>query len=815
MSRVVTPLSPEQVRWRCDPALLGFATTAEIPAVESMAGQERGLEAIELGLNLDSGGYNIFVAGPPGTGRSTAVYGQIRRLTHTRPTPSDWVYLHNFLDPNEPIAVRLPPGRGPQLVRDLDQLITTCRLEIPRALEGERFEQQRLEVIQAVQARRDAEFGELSTAAQRLGFELQFTQGGIATIPFVTPGQPLSPEAFELLPDEKKAEIRNNGQQLQREIDDAMRSVRQIEREGQEQLRRLERDTALLAVGHLVETLRQNWADESPIIAHLTAIQADLLEHLDEFHTPQPTPGQPPTPLAVPPPSERYRANALVTHAPDSGPPIVFEPNPTYYNLLGRIDYRASMGTMQTNFTLISPGALHRANGGYLILQARDVLISPFSWEALKRSLRDREIRVENLGEQSTPIPTAGLKPQPIPLDVKVVLIGDPGTYMALYRMDDDFQKFFKVKAQFGDTMDRTPDAIQAYASFISNQVSACKLLPFASDAVARIVEEGARLAEHQRKLSTRFHIIAEVITEANYWAQGAGATTVTAAHVEQALAAQQRRLNLAEDEVQRMIDERTIAIDTTAAVVGQVNGLSVLDLGDYSFARPSRITARIGMGSDGVVNIEREVEMSGPSHSKGVLILSGYLLGAYARERPLALSARLTFEQVYNGVDGDSASSTELYALLSALAELPIKQGIAVTGSVNQRGEIQAVGGVTTKIEGFYAVCQAQGLTGEQGVIIPAANAQHLMLKQELVEAVAGGRFHVWIAHTVDEGIELLTDVPAGVRQADGTYPEGTVHARVQRRLTEMAEQLARYHQWSRSQSPGYSTPSSDGRDQ
>ena len=572
--------------------------------------------------------------------------------------------------------------------------------------------------------------------------------------------------------------------------------VRRIEREAHEQVHALDREAVSFAVGHLLDALRTKYAQVHAVIEHLDGVQADLVAHLEEFRGTEPEPG-PPTPM---PPFagerayKRYGANVLVTNTPAAGAPVVLESNPTYYNLLGRVDYRAAVGAMHTDFQLIRPGALHRANGGYLVLQARDVLLSPFAWDALKRALRDGELRIENLGEQFSAFPTATLKPAPIALKVKVVLIGDLQTYMLLYGLDPDFQRLFKVKAQFGPYMDRSPETMLAYAAFVSGQVNAHGLLPFGSDAVARVIEHGARLAEHQARLATSFEAIDDLLVESDHVARGAGAELVQAPHVDAALAAREHRLNLLEEEVQREIEDGTIAIDTHTEVVGQVNGLSVLDLGDYAFGRPSRITARVGLGEEGVVDIEREVKLSGPTHSKGVLILTGYLLEQYARETPLAVSARLTFEQVYGEVDGDSASSAELYALLSALAGAPIRQGIAVTGSVNQRGEIQAVGGVVTKIEGFFAVCKSQGLDAQQGVIIPATNVQHLMLKQEVVDAVADGMFHVWAVRTVDEGIELLTGLQAGERLTDGNFRDGTLHARVQRRLGSLAERLVEF---------------------
>ncbi|MBI4492947.1 MAG: AAA family ATPase [Chloroflexi bacterium] len=792
-STTTPPLPVECLRWRCDPEQLGFDSTDAVPPLETMVGQDRGVGAIEFGLSLEAPGYNLYVAGPTGTGRTTTVRAQVGRAAAQRPAPPDWCYLHNFRDPAQPLAVLLPTGRGPELARDLEQLIGACRREIPRVFESEPYEHQRTAIVQQVQDRRETLLSELRGLAEQLGFTLQFTQVGIVSLPLRAPGQPLSPEALELLPEAKKADLRARGQRLQVQVDDALVAVRRLEREARDRVEALDRQVALYAVGHVLDELRAKYAQQPRILQHLDAVQADLAEHLDEFRPAEPTPGTPPV-IVRSPAYERYRANVLVTHAPEGGAPVVFEPNPSYYNLLGRLDYRAAPGAVQTDFTLIKAGALHRANGGFLVLQARDLVLSPLTWEALKRSLRDGEVRVENLGEQMSAFPTAALKPEPVPLRVKVILIGDLATCMALYRLDEDFRKLFKVKAEFSPTMDRSPASIQAYAAFVGNQVRTHGLLAFDKDAVARVIEYGARLAEHQGRLATRFNTVAELVVEADYWARRAGAAWVRAEDVERAAAEQEQRANLFEEEMQRLIDEGTIAIDTSSQVVGQVNGLAVLDLGDYAFARPSRITARVGMGTDGVVNIEREVELSGRTHSKGVLILSGYLLGMYAQERPLSISARLAFEQVYSEVDGDSASSAELYALLSSLADVPLRQSLAVTGSVNQRGEIQAVGGVTRKIEGYFAVCQAQGLTGEQGVIIPEANARHLMLRQEVVDAVARGQFHVWAVRTVDQGLELLSGLAAGERQPDGSYPDGTVHDLVQQRLATLATRLAEY---------------------
>jgi len=768
-------LAPEALRWRCDPASLGFNLSDEIPPLAHTAGQARGLDAINLGLAIENDGFNIYVAGDAGSGRTTAARRLIADVATKRSAPPDWVYLHNFHLPNEPVAVELAPGAGPGLAHDLEELIADLRRALPRVFEAEDYQQRRTDVTRALDAQRDALFADLRSTAERLGFAIEVTPMGVASVPLLEPGKPISPEAFELLPESKKADIRASGQELARAVEEVTRTVGRAERATREQLESLDRDAVGFAIGHLISALQARYASAPAVLQHLESVQADLVSRAEDFRSSE----TPPTDDSF----DRYRANVLVTHDATTGAPVIFEPNPTYYNLVGRVSYRPSVGGMSTDFRLVQPGALHRASGGYLILQARDVLLNPFAWDALKRALRDHELRIENLGEQMGAFPTVTLKPAPIPLQVKVFLIGDAQTYMLLYQLDPDFHDLFKIKAQFGPTMPRSAETVRAYASFVTAHVQERKLLPFANDAVARIVEHGARLAEHQQRLVTRFEAIGDLLVEADQVARRATADHVRAEHVDTALENRDHRLNLVEEQIQVEIEEETLSIDTHSAVVGQVNGLSVMELGDYAFSRPSRITARIGMGDEGVIDVEREIKMSGPSHSKGVMILTGYLLDRYAHDLPLALSARLTFEQVYGEVDGDSASSTELYALLSALADAPIHQGIAVTGSVNQLGQVQAIGGVNLKIEGFFAVCNAQGLDGSQGVIIPATNVRHLMLKQDVVEAVEAGQFHVWAVRTIDDGLALLTGIPAD-----------RVHSLVQKRLQDLGSRLVHF---------------------
>lgn len=795
-----------QLRNTCDPSTFDFETTEEIPPLEGTVGQDRGVSAIEFGLQVRTEGYNVFVAGLTGSGRNATVNANLHRVAVAQPGPPDWCYVYNFAEPHRPKAIGLPPGMGPRLAQAMDELIRDCQRDIPKAFESEEYEDKKSHVTRELQAQREAISSELQQIAVQRGFTLQATQMGLVTVPLVE-GQPASREQFEALPADEKQRMEAAGEELREEIGQAMARGRKLEKEAAETLRQLDREIALYAVGHRLGDLRQTYREHPKVVEYLQAVQGDMLEHLEDFRG-QDKPAEGPQPGMEQHPEDRlarYKVNVFVCNCDGCGAPVFTEHNPTYYNLFGRIDYRARLGTVIADHTTIKPGAIHHANGGYLILQARDLLLSPMAWDALKRTLRSHDVRIENMGEQYSPFPASTLKPEPIPVDVKVILIGHPSLYYLLYHQDEDFRKLFKVKADFGTDMERSEEHVAKYAAFISSRCRAVGLKHFHRSAVAKVVEQGSRQLEHQRKLSTRFIDIADLVDEASFWAEKDGASYVMERHVERAIAEKEYRSNLVEQRLQEMIEDGTIMIGTDGAVVGQINGLSILDMGDYHFGRPSRITARTYLGSSGILNIEREARMSGRLHSKGVMILAAYLGGKYAQERPLSLAASLTFEQLYDDVDGDSASSTELYALLSSLSGLPIKQSLAVTGSVNQRGEIQAIGGVTRKIEGFFAVCKAQGLTGRQGVLVPATNVRNLMLSKEVIAAVSAGQFHIYAARTVDEGIELLTGTPAGEVGPDGTYPPGTVHSLVQQKLTSNAEKLRGYGK-------GYSKPNKEG---
>jgi lon-related putative ATP-dependent protease len=790
----------DQLRRRVDPAQLP-SSTADISPLEGIFGQPRALDALSFGLEMRSPGYHLFVAGPTGSGRERTVHDFLQRFAPGRPAPSDWVYVYNFEQSDKPHAIRMPQGQGRKLAADMDSLIETSQRDIPRAFESEDYARRRSAALGELETQRDALLDQLQAEARDQGFAIEATASSIATIP-ISHGKLLSAEEFQRLPEARRQDLEQRMSALQEHIASTMRQVRQMQKQGAERVRKLERDVALFTVGPHLDELRETYASLPEVLTYLDQVRSDLPEHLDDFlGSDSDGEGGQQLLLALLPgrPREerlaRYRVNVFVDNDDSVGAPIVVERNPTYYNLVGRVDYRATLGALVTDFRQIKPGALQRANGGFLVLKVLDLLSAPFAWDALKRALIGHEITIENLGEQYSAMPTDHLRPEPIPLDVKVILLGSPQVYALLYQLDADFPELFKVKADFAADMDWNDDHQQHYLAFIGQRVREEGLRHFDREALARIIEEGARGSEDQRKLSSRLRDIADVAAEANYWAGKAGHSLVQGSDVEQAIARKKYRANLIEERIQEMIAQGTLMIDTTGAKCAQVNGLAVFETGSYAFGLPSRITVRVSPGRGSVLSIEREIKLSGPIHSKGVLILSGYLAGQYAQQSPLSIAATITFEQSYDEVEGDSASSTELYALLSALSGLPLRQDIAVTGSVNQHGEVQAVGGVTSKIEGFFAVCKAKGLTGEQGVLIPAANVPNLMLEEEVIDAVRSGKFHVWAVRTIDEGIELLTGHPAGERAEDGQYPKGSVHRLVEERVRSFAERLRAFN--------------------
>lgn len=793
----VVELTPEQLRRQLDAATLPFETTADVSPSRGTIGQPRAIDAIGFGLEMRAYGYNIFVAGQPGSGRETSAIDLIGEFAPRQSTPDDWVYVHNFDDADRPNSIRLPAGRGAALAADMVAFVADAQREIPRAFDSDDYARRQRDVLTEIGGRRDKLFEELQQFAAANSFAIQMTPTGIATVPTIN-NQPVPNEAYGLLPETQRQEIEQHGRLVQEHLGATMRQARQLEREAAEQIAALDRDVTLFAIGPLLDELRERYDDVGEVGQYIDQVQGDVLANYGEFRAAdRQAAGDPSQAAAIQMQATRraeylarYQVNVLIDNAETHGAPLVLERNPTYYNLIGRMDYRSMFGTMVTDFREIKPGVLHRANGGFLVLHATDILRQPFAWEALKRALLCREIRIEHMGEQLSVIPAAALRPEPIPLDIKVILIGPPALYQTLYAVDEDFAELFKVKADFAPDMRWDDENVGHYVAFISRHIRDSGLRHLDRGAVARVIEHGARLREDRRKLSARMLEIANVVTEASYWAEKAGRDIATAEDVDRAIDMKIYRSNLIEERIQEMLTDGTIDVETTGERVGQINGIAVLSMGDYAFGQPARISARVALGSGEVESIEREIKLSGPVHSKGFLILTGYLHGQYGQDAPLAIRSTITFEQSYDEVDGDSASSVELYALLSAIAGVPLHQAIAVTGSVDQYGMVQAVGGVTDKVEGFFKVCRTLGLTGEQGVIIPATNVPSLMLSDDVVEAVSAGQFHVWAVQTIDEGIELLTGIPAGKRDDEGSYPPESVHGRVVARLRRYAAQ-------------------------
>jgi predicted ATP-dependent protease len=785
-------LSIEQLRWTCDPEQFDFTTTADLPELVDAVGQERALRSIEFGLGVNDTGFNLYISGQTGTGRTSTIRNLLRQRAKGEPTPDDWVYVYNFKDADSPVSLSLPAGRGSELAVDMKELVDAFKMDIPKALESKEYESRRTEILEQYQAESNQLFETLETESEQHGFALQRTVSGLVIVP-QKDDHNFTQEEYEALSDEERTKLEERGKLLTERLNDVLRQVRENEKATKDALAQADRELGLSCLGHRLDPLREKYAGLDKVLTYLETVQEDILKNLEDFK-PQPTQPQIPG-LKIPrqePSFERYDVNLLVDHKETVGAPIVFEPNPTYNNLFGRIEHVMQYGGVAvTDFTMIKAGALHRASGGYLVIDAREMLINPFVWDSLKRAIRTGEIRIEDVLEQYRFMTMVSLKPEPVPLSAKIILVGTPWIYYLLYYQDPDYRKFFKVKAEFDSQVARTPEVMREYALFVATLCREKNLLHFDRAGVACLLEYTARMVDDQQKLSSRFMEIADFVREASFWAERDGHEVVTCGDVRRAAEEQLYRVNRIEERMQELFDDGTIMVDTEGAVVGQINGLSVISLGDHAFGRPSRITARTWLGQAGMVNVEREVKLSGPIHDKGVLILTGYLGGLFARTHPLSLSASICFEQNYDGVEGDSASSTELYALLSALSGFPIRQGVAVTGSVNQRGQIQPIGGVNHKIEGFYAVCKAKGLTGEQGVLIPKTNERHLMLKAEVVEAIQAGQFHLWSIATIEQGIEILTGTPAGTPGKNGIFPKGTVFYQVAHTLKKMHSQM------------------------
>ena len=788
----IAGLPPERLARRTDPASLAFTTTAELAPVDGVVAQPRAADAIRLGSFIPVRGFNVFAIGASGARVQQAVARMLVEPANARPKPPDWVYVNNFAAPHCPRAIKLPAGRAPALQKAMQRLIEDLRVALPAAFESEDYQRRRAAIEESIRSRGEKAFASLGEKASAKGVAILRTPMGFAMAP-ARDGQVVPPEQFSTWPESERHALQAAIQELEAELEQTLRGMPRLDKERRDAVRALDQETARFAVGQLIEEARAPFADLPEVLAQLEAARADLIENVYLFVSPQTAEAEgqapPPSGLRLGSPFERYDVNVLVTQADhDGGAPIVEELHPTLSNLVGRIEYLPLQGALVTNFRMIKAGALHRANGGIILIDARGLLSEPFSWPALKRALSQQRIVIEDISRLLGFAATVSLEPDPIPLDAKVVLFGERILYYLLAALDPDFAQHFKVLADFDDDTLRGPETEAMLARLVGDIVRRDALKPLDSAAVARVIDHAARLAEDASRLTLMVERLHEIVVEASHWAGVAGRDTVGGADIDRAIAEQRRRAARIEERGREMILRDIALIDTSGARVGQINGLSVISLGAHEFGRPTRIPARVRPGAGRIVDIEREVELGGPLHSKGVLILSGFLAGRYALDSAMSVSASLVFEQSYSGVEGDSASSAELYSLLSALAEAPLRQDLAVTGSVNQLGEVQAIGGVNAKIEGFFDICAARGLTGAQGVLIPAANVQHLMLREDVIEACRAGRFAVYPVRSIDEGITLLTGRPAGERGADGQYPAGSLNRAVEDRLKSFA---------------------------
>ena len=793
---LTVPLPAELLYRRCDPDHLPFDLCTELADAPGLIGQERATEAVRFAVRMRRKGYNIYALGDRGAGRQQLIEELLRHQAETEPTPPDWCYVNNFVDPQQPRCLSFPAGRGAAFDAATKRLIEELRAALPAAFERDDYRARQQVIEQQFKERSEQAFGALQQHAEGKGIALMRTPMGLALAP-KRDGRVVSPEDFEALPADQREATQREIEGIQGELEALMRQVPLWEREHRDALRALNRDTAAFAIGHLLEELRSAYRDLPAVIEYLDAVERDIKENIDDFLAPPPAPPGTQGPGPAAPPGDdtrfrRYRVNLIVDNGARKGAPVIYEDNPTHQTLVGRIDNLARFGALVTDFNLIAPGALHRANGGYLLLDAQKLLAGNFGWASLKRALSAGEIRTESLEQLLSMPSTVTLKPEPIPLDVKVVLLGPAALYYLLSGSDDEFPELFKIAADFEDRVARTPEMTLLYARLVAAIVRRQQLRCFDRAAVARVIEQAARLAGDQQRLSTSLRAITDLLQEADQLAADAGKEEVGAAEVEAAIDAQFRRGDRLYRRLQEEIGRKTIRLETRGDRVGQVNGLSVIGLGTLSFGNPARITAQIRLGRGEVVDIEREVALGGPLHSKGVLILAGFLGGRFGDTRPLSLNASLVFEQSYGGIDGDSASAAELFALLSALAEAPIKQSFAVTGSVDQHGQIQAIGGVNEKIEGFFDACQLTDPGDGHGVIIPASNVKHLMLRRDVVAAAAEGRFAILPIDTVDQGMELLTGIAPGVASADGAYPVGSLNQRIAARLDAFAARTA-----------------------
>ncbi len=794
----VPPIPLDQLYQPTDPNQFTFETTDQIEELTEIIGQPRAVEAVRFGTGMRSAGYNIFALGPSGTGKRSLLTRHFQKIASQDNTPPDWCYVHNFEQEHKPKAIQLPAGMGTKFQADMDQFADELRNALSSAFESDEYRTRRRVVETEIEERQETAFEELQGKASQENFALLRTPAGLVFAP-VKDGEVIPPDDFKQIPEEIRQEMEKKVQGLQKELQTLLQQIPIWQRELRNNIRELNHEITKVAVTSILVELKSEYDEFPQVLDYLDAVQKDVVENVSRFLESDENGSKPadkstlPSFVAQGSPvtwlMRRYKVNLFIDNQNFQGAPVIFEENPTYQKLIGRVEQMARMGALLTDFTLIKPGSLHSANGGYLILDARKVLIQPYAWEALKRALETQQVRIESPGEMLGMLSTVSLEPEPIPLNVKVALLGDRLLYYLLSQADPEFSELFKVQADFAEEIPRTVENQDLYARMIGTLARQSDLRPLDREAVARVIEHCARLVGDTQRLTIQVNQIVDMLHEANYWASQNGNKFINASDVQKAIEARVYRADRVRERYQENILRETIMISTKGSKVGQINGLSVVQMGDFSFGFPSRITASVRQGKGDVIDIEREVELSGPIHSKGVLILAGFLGQRFASEKPLSLSASLVFEQSYSGVEGDSASSAELFALLSAISGVPIKQSLAVTGSVNQHGQVQAIGGVNEKIEGFFDICKERDLSGDQGVLIPSANVKHLMLKPEVREAVAEEKFNIYAIEEIDQGIEMLTGIPMGAPDQEGNYPPDTIGGKVQSRIEKLAK--------------------------
>lgn len=784
-------LNYTDLKMTCNTNLFKFKTTQELEPIQSGIGQDRGIKALEFGLQVDVKGYNLYLEGPSGVGKTMYTRNYLDKIAPKKKTPSDWCYIYNFNNPNEPIAVELPAGQGKEFRDSMDGFIKEIRKDIQKTFNNDDFEKEKALIKQEFEVKRSALLDKLNEEASKYNFQVKAAQNGIYMMPVVD-GKAIEEEEFEKLDASVKQEYEEKSVFVQEQIMQAINEIKEIERQSDKKISEWQSNVALLTVNAHINFLKSKYKRNKKINQFLNDVKQDVLKNvpifLEDENAKQPQPQQGPV-QKKPDPSLNYRVNLFIDNSNLEGAPVIMDSNYSYHNIFGSLEYENYYGALKTDHTMLKPGLMQRANGGYIIFQAKDLLANAMCYEALKKALRVKELSIENAADQRSSMVLVSLKPEPIPLNLKVIIIGNATIYQTLLAMDSDFKKLFKIKVEFEDDALITPENLEKLSQIVHGFCEHEQLPHLDQSGMARLVEYSSKLAGSHHKLSTRFGDLTQVVGEAATWAKLSKSKVVTAEFIDKALEERIERIKKYDSKYLEMIKENTLLINTSGSEVGQLNGLTVMTIGDYTFGKPAKITVNTYTGKNGIVNIEREVEISGPSHSKGVLILTGYLGEMFAQDIPLCLTASICFEQLYNGVDGDSASSTELYGLLSSLSGIPINQSIAVTGSVNQKGQIQPIGGVNEKIEGFFQICKMRGLDGSHGVMIPVQNVDNLQLSDEIVEAVKNKKFHIYSVSTIEEGIEVLTGVPAGKKDKDGHFPAGTINYLVYEKLKKYAE--------------------------